>query len=120
MTGPKDPSRDDSHSAHDAVPMADRILLNQEEAAAVLGLTERMLRDLTNAGEIPVVRLAAKLVRYSPAALEAWAIEQSETSRGQAPTLGNRDGLQARWGRTLGRRRARRGNAPQPVREDGG
>jgi excisionase family DNA binding protein len=112
------PSPDDSHPVHDRFPIARRILWTAEEASAALGLSERTLRDLTNAGEIPVVRLAAKLIRYSPDALTAWAIERSETGRGQAPAVGKRDGLQAGWGRSLGGKRPRRNKAPDPVRLD--
>ena len=116
-TGPSSPSQSDSQVAQNALPLADRILWTAEQAATALGLSERTLRDLTNAGEIPVVRLAARLVRYSPDALASWAIERSESSHGQAQEMGDRDGLQAGWGRPLGRRRARRqGKAPDTLR----
>ena len=48
------------------------LLLNPREAAGLLGVSERTLRDLTEPrGDLPTVRVG-RLVRYRPAALEAW------------------------------------------------
>ena len=61
----------------DAAPP--RVLLTFAEALDALRLSERTLRDLTAPrGPIPVVKVG-RLVRYRPAALEAWAagLEQS-------------------------------------------
>jgi excisionase family DNA binding protein len=55
------------------------ILVKSDEAARLLEICERTLMEQTRAGVIPVVRIGT-LVRFSPAALQAWAIEQSEAS----------------------------------------
>ena len=63
-------------------PLA-RVLLNPREAAEVLDVSERKLRDLTTPhGPIPRVKVG-RLVKYRPAALEAFALA-AETGGGPA------------------------------------
>lgn len=48
-----------------------RLLLTPKEAAASLGISQRLLWSKTKIGEIPCLRIG-KAVRYSPTALQAW------------------------------------------------
>lgn len=57
-----------------------RLLITPREAAFALSISTRKLWSLTNAGEIPCVRLG-RAVRYSPAALQAWIQGQQGVSR---------------------------------------
>jgi excisionase family DNA binding protein len=55
------------------------LLLTPREAAGVLRISERLLWELTDRGDIASVRIH-RLVRYSPADLQAW-IEHSKIER---------------------------------------
>lgn len=57
----------------------ERVLLKPEEAAAAMGISPRLLWQLTNEGDLPVVRIG-RSVRYDPADLRAWV--QSQKTRG--------------------------------------
>lgn len=59
---------------------AAKYLLTSREAAAALSISPRTLWSLTAAGEIPVVRIN-RLVRYSPADLEAFAQKRRDGSK---------------------------------------
>lgn len=48
-----------------------QFLLNYRQAARVLGISERTLFDLKEAGEIPTVKLK-RAVRFDPRDLDAW------------------------------------------------
>lgn len=48
-----------------------RLLLRPREAAEALSISERSLWALTNAGEIPAVRIN-RSVRYDPLDLQRW------------------------------------------------
>lgn len=48
-----------------------RMLITPAEAAFALSVSERKLWSMTNAGEIPCVRLG-RAVRYSPTDLQDW------------------------------------------------
>ena len=56
---------------------ADVLLWKAAEAAQALTISRRKLWTMTNAGEIPCVRLG-RAVRYDPAALRLW-IESQRT-----------------------------------------
>jgi excisionase family DNA binding protein len=60
------------------------ILLTPEQTSHALGISERMLWDLTNQGEIPRVKIG-RLVRYRARDLEAWAARQSTGNSGGTP-----------------------------------
>ena len=97
--------------------MTDRVTLRVDEAAAVLGVGERTLREWTTAGFIPSIKRGAVRL-YSVDALRRWAQEASEyeeAGRGKAAALGNGIGLPKDWGRTMGRSRQR---TPTPLRPD--
>ena len=99
--------------------VSDRILLTPLEAAEALGISERMLRELTHAGDVPAVRLAARIVRYSARALDTWAVSRSEAeSHGRKAKVGNRELLSAPWGQKVVRVRPRTRRTPDPVRLD--
>lgn len=53
-----------------------RLALRPRDAAAALGIGERLLWSLTNAGRIPHVRVG-RTVLYPVAALEQWLAEQA-------------------------------------------
>jgi len=55
--------------------MSEQMLLNPKDAAKTLAISERKLWSLTNAKEIPHVRIG-RAVRYSPDDLRAWIDEQ--------------------------------------------
>lgn len=57
-----------------------RLLITPSEAAFLLSISTRKLWSLTNAGQIPCVRLG-RAVRYSPADLQDWILGQRETPR---------------------------------------
>jgi len=52
-------------------PPPPRLLLTADEAAFALTISTRTLWTLTNAGQIPCVRLG-RCVRYAPEALQDW------------------------------------------------
>lgn len=57
-----------------------RLALSAREAAEALGVSERLVRQLTAEGRLPHVRLGASensRVIYPVAAIEAWLLEQS-------------------------------------------
>lgn len=56
------------------------LALRPKQAAAALGIGERLLWELTNRNEIPHTK-CGRCVLYPVAALEAWLTEQAE--RGQ-------------------------------------
>lgn len=56
-----------------------RLLWTPKEAAAALGISERLLWSKAKLGDIPCVRIN-KAVRYSPAALQQW-IERASTEK---------------------------------------
>ena len=58
----------------DPKSIAEPLLLKAGQAAAVLGISERKLWELTNRGVIPCVRIG-RSVRYSRRTLEAWIAE---------------------------------------------
>ena len=49
-----------------------KLLLTAPEAARVLSISARKLWSLTNSGEIPVIRVGARSVRYPVEALREW------------------------------------------------
>jgi len=57
-----------------------RLLITPSEAAFALSISTRKLWSLTNAGQIPCVRLG-RAVRYSPADLQEWIQGQTGTLR---------------------------------------
>jgi hypothetical protein len=59
------------------VPLADRIALREDEAAAMLGISESELGRLRREGKIPRIAGVGRVVLYSPAALRRWALERS-------------------------------------------
>lgn len=54
------------------------LLIDVREAARRLSVSERLLWTMTQAGEIPSVRVGKRGVRYLPADLDAW-IESRRT-----------------------------------------
>lgn len=67
----------------DHIPLpatAPRLLITPSEAAFALSISTRKLWSLTNAGQIPCVRLG-RAVRYSPADLQDWIQRQREVLR---------------------------------------
>ncbi|MCA9281104.1 MAG: helix-turn-helix domain-containing protein [Phycisphaeraceae bacterium] len=61
----------DVHSRQDA-----RLTVNRREAARMLGISERLLWTLTNAGEVPHIRLGARVL-YPVKALNEWIEERT-------------------------------------------
>lgn len=62
--------------------MADlRSLLTAKEAAEVLAISTRTLWTMTNAGEIPCVRIG-RAVRYDPEDLSRWIQKKKRKSTG--------------------------------------
>jgi excisionase family DNA binding protein len=59
-------------------PQPASLLVKAPEASRMLCISERKLWAMTNAGEIPCVRIGAA-VRYSRASLESWIAEQEST-----------------------------------------
>jgi excisionase family DNA binding protein len=55
---------------------ATRLAVRPTEAAKLLGISVRLLRDLTNKSDLPCVRLG-RCVLYRPADLDAWLAERS-------------------------------------------
>jgi excisionase family DNA binding protein len=56
---------------------AGRLLLRPQEAANSLGVSLRSLMAWASVGEIPVVRIGDRCLRFSVADLEAWIRERS-------------------------------------------
>jgi len=59
------------HERPDTTPAVAPLLLRPREAAEALALSERKLWELTNRGELPVVRVG-RAVRYDVSDLRAW------------------------------------------------
>ncbi len=53
-----------------------RLAVNRREAAAMLGISERLLWTYTNAGTIPHARIGTRVL-YPVSKLRAWLDEQS-------------------------------------------
>jgi len=60
-------------------PSDHRLTVNRREAAQMLGISERLLWTLTNAREVPHVRIGARVL-YPIDALKQW-IEDRTSSR---------------------------------------
>lgn len=67
------------------------LLVNAETAATMLGVGTRFLWSLTAGGQIPVVRLSKRAIRYSVRDLEAWIASRSSTKRVPAPASSSVD-----------------------------
>ncbi len=59
----------------------ERLTINRREAAEMLGISERLLWTLTNAGEVPHLRLGSRVL-YPVEALRQWIEERTSGSRG--------------------------------------
>ncbi|MDA7978989.1 MAG: helix-turn-helix domain-containing protein [Pirellulales bacterium] len=57
---------------------AARLLLDAREAAQALSICERTLRGLVARGELAVVRIGRRCVRYPVEVLERWIAQQSQ------------------------------------------
>ena len=57
----------------------DRLTVNRREAAEMLGISERLLWTLTNAGEVPHLRLGSRVL-YPVEALKQWVEERTNGS----------------------------------------
>lgn len=55
------------------------MLLDYRDAARALAVCERTLRELASTGEIAVVRVGSRGVRFARAELERWIESRSET-----------------------------------------
>ncbi len=62
-------------------PPALRLLLRPQEAANSLGVSLRSLMAWAAAGEVPVVRLGDRCLRFSVADLQVWIATRSTTAR---------------------------------------
>jgi predicted DNA-binding transcriptional regulator AlpA len=64
-------------------------LLTARQASAALGISERLLWELTNSGQIPCLRIPgrgkARSIRYATADLEHW-IERTKAEQMAAKT----------------------------------
>lgn len=67
-------------SGNEPVSTGVRLALRPKEAAAALGIGERMLWSLTNRGEIPHVKLG-RATLYPVADLERWLSERAGSGR---------------------------------------
>jgi excisionase family DNA binding protein len=47
-------------------------LLDYEGAATLLGVKISTLRNMVSRGQVPHIRLAARIVKFDPAELERW------------------------------------------------
>ena len=61
------------------IPAVEPLLLNARDTAKALSISERKLWELTNAGDIPSVRIGRRVL-YDPGDLQAW-IESKKKSR---------------------------------------
>ena len=59
----------------DQQPSPAQMLLRPDDAARSLAISPRLLSSMTNAGEIPCVRIG-RTVRYDPRDLEAWIMRR--------------------------------------------
>ena len=63
------------------IPLTERILLTEAEAAEFIGFTPRFLQDRRYRGDgPPFVRVSARAIRYRIEDLEQWAEERLRTS----------------------------------------
>lgn len=69
------------NQANDQAGDMPRLLLRPREAAQSLGISERTLWNLTQAGTIPPIRLG-RSVRYDPEVLRQWIADQRPSLRG--------------------------------------
>jgi len=60
------------------------LLLNERDAAKLLGVSPRTLWALRKAGRIPFVAISERCIRYSRSDLAAWIARQSSTEGGAA------------------------------------
>jgi len=58
-------------------PGVQRLTVNRAEAASMLGISERLLWTWTNAGQIPHVRIGARVL-YPVEALRQWLDDQTQ------------------------------------------
>lgn len=58
----------------------ERLTVNRREAAAMLGISERLLWTRTNAGEIPHVRIGSRVL-YPVDELKQWLSDQTQNKR---------------------------------------
>jgi len=56
--------------------MSEKLLITAKEALALLPFKARKLWSLTNARQIPHVRIGKKMVYYDPVDLRAWVDQQ--------------------------------------------
>lgn len=77
-------------AAHNVAPTTSPILLNARTAAQTLSLSPRTLWTLTNRGEIPVVRISSRCLRYRLVDLEEWTARRTSTSRDPIPLIRDR------------------------------
>ncbi len=64
-----------------SVPTGRSPLLQMRDAAALLGICERKLWSLANAGEVPSIRIGRRCVRFDPLDLEEF-IRRHKTTGG--------------------------------------
>lgn len=84
----RDVIMDDGMNRHTAVDDAQRAresfqgeaLLRTPDAARLLAISERKLWELQNSGQIPVVRIGSRNIRFDPADLRRW-IERAKRRR---------------------------------------
>lgn len=60
-------------------------LINEREAAKLLGISPRALWGLANTGEIPFIKVGPRLKRYDPRDIEDY-VERNRSSNRQAKT----------------------------------
>lgn len=60
--------------------MKERTLLSAKETAAMLGVSQRTLYNLTRAGKLPAVRIGRRVL-YRPADVEAYITSQLDGYR---------------------------------------
>jgi len=78
--GNSDQSAFMSHHTNTTSEASTRLLITPGEAALALSVSPRKLWSLTNAGQIPCVRLG-RCMRYSPADLQDWIDGQRRSAR---------------------------------------
>ncbi len=64
---------------------APRLLLTEQEAAAVIGFTPRFLQARRHRGDGPAfIRVSSRAVRYRPEDLDAWIADRVRTSTSES------------------------------------
>lgn len=64
----------------DITPVAEPLLIDAKAARRLLGISERLLRNLTvPRGPIPVVQVSQRSIRYRPEDLAAWIASRRVT-----------------------------------------